>query len=120
MSDNAQGRMRVNDLPSTAITWAKPDDSWGEPSLMLCCPVCAYDYQHHSDVIEFWRPEGEDHATYRVCRDEMAKTNENPSPRRDAVRIMFKGECGHVWWLDVIQHKGQTFAFARTESEGDA
>ena len=30
----------------------------------------------------------------------------NPSSRRNAVRIAFEGECGHSWYLDVVQHKG--------------
>lgn len=89
------------------------DDSWGEPALLVCCPVCGFDYAHHGDVLSFHRG-AEDGPTVVIANRSIIETEmQNPSPRRGAIRVMFDGECGHSWWLDVVQHKGQTFIFQR-------
>lgn len=100
----------------------QPDDSWGEDALKVCCPVCGHDYAHHGDVLSFHRG-AEDGPTVvianRAVSEWEAAEIENPSPRRGAIRIMCDGECGHSWWLDIVQHKGQTFIFQRVD-EGEA
>lgn len=94
-------------------------DSWGEPALKVLCPVCGYSYQHHAEVFVFERENGEDGPTMVLAtgRHVEAITAGNPSPRRNAVRIFFEGECGHLWHLDLIQHKGETFVFAKLDGE---
>jgi len=84
--------------------------------LLLVCPVCGDTYQHHTTVTIFDRLGGEDgqsmamnsaHGTWVAIANA-----DNPSSRRDAVRVHFWGECGHTWSLDFVQHKGQTFVTA--------
>ena len=92
------------------------DDSWvGTPAMKVLCPACGYAYQHHGEVMVFDRENGEDGPTTvsATGRAVEALTAANPSPRRNAVRIYFSGECGHDWTLDVVQHKGETFLFAQ-------
>ena len=98
------------------------DDTWSEPSMAVCCPRCGSSYQHHADTVVFARDEGEDGPTTVLAIggpvDPFLTEVENPSPRRNAVRIHFDGECGHLWYLDVVQHKGETYLF--TSFVGDA
>ena len=88
----------------------------GEPALHLHCPVCGHQDQHHVDVSLFMRPGGEDRPSVLLRGGVVTPTGDNPSPRREAICIAFAGECGHDWWLDIIQHKGQTFVVARSDS----
>ena len=95
----------------------EPSDAWfNRPCMQVFCPICRDNNQHHGQVIVFGRKDGrEDAATVVTCVgrdiDERALAG-NPSSRRDAIRILFDGECGHQWWLDIVQHKGETFLFA--------
>ena len=90
------------------------DGSWSVPSSKVCCPVCGDSYQHHGSIIVFDRDGGEDGPTTiaTIGSVPLGAVSGNPSPRRDAIRILFHGECGHHWCLDVVQHKGETFVFA--------
>lgn len=84
--------------------------------LPLPCPVCASEYLHHGTVEVFQR--GEDESTVRLVRVareiwigevENARSG-NPSGRRDGLRIEHQCEqCNTRLWLNVAQHKGQTF-----------
>ena len=82
--------------------------------LAIKCPVCGCDYTHHNEVHEFYR-EKEDSPSYlrRPGTSEKIKTVDNPSSRRNAVRIYFWGECEHSWTIDFVQHKGKTLVKAR-------
>lgn len=95
-------------------------DEWsGGGAWVICCPVCQMDYQHHGGVVVFSRERGEDGPTIVngvFATDEQLDAG-NPSSRRGAVRIHFDGECEHSWWLDIVQHKGQTFMFAGSNDE---
>jgi Zn-finger nucleic acid-binding protein len=72
------------------------------------CPVCGGVWNHHTGVVTFDR--GEDQPTTVRLNGEVASLDgPNPSSRRDAVRILFWCEEDHYWWLDVVQHKGQTW-----------
>lgn len=95
------------------------DESWsGRPAYKVLCPICEDDYQHHGDTIVFEREGGEDGPTAVSSFGPLVDGSwlVNPSGRRNAVRILFIGECGHEWALDIVQHKGQTFVFAVSES----
>ena len=98
-----------------------PNPDWG---FILLCPVCGYEYSHHGHVYVFERVPGEDGPSVGLMpgRDIVWPGNDNPSPRRNAVRIYVEGECDHRWTLDVIQHKGNTFLTVTpiTENGGDA
>lgn len=98
------------------------DNSWGDrENMIVLCPVCRYEYQHHRDVAVFGR-KGEDGLSYNrgpASDESRAATLGNPSMRRDGLRIEFDGECGHTWFLEIVQHKGQTFVFA-THDPDDA
>jgi hypothetical protein len=97
-------------------TVIRPTDGWcGERfQYLVTCPVCGFDYAHHREVAVFDRAR-EDAPTVKrwpgVAGGVLSR--ENPSPRRNAVRVWFEGECGHEWALDIVQHKGQTFIFLR-------
>lgn len=101
------------------IAWAEVDAWFGrEPCIRLSCPLCASSYQHHGDVFAFRREGGEDGPS-GVGRPGVAgwePTEANPSSRRGAVAITFEGECGHRWRLEIVQHKGETFVFARADT----
>lgn len=96
----------------------KPDKDtnyeWGgKKSWLVCCPVCDFEYSHHGKVEVFHRESGEDGNTVIKTpgAKEITPSIFNPSPRRNAVRVHFEGECGHKWYLDIVQHKGNTFMF---------
>lgn len=98
------------------ITWVETDADLGEgPCLRLLCPSCSFSYQHHEAVREFVRLGGEDGASMVGVPGiaEWVPNENNPSWRRGAVVIDFWGECGHCWQLEIVQHKGETFMFAR-------
>lgn len=77
----------------------------GEP---LRCPVCDGEWNHHVAVLRYCRVR-EDGQTYLLIPGDNAirLSDENPSHRRGAVRIVFECEGGHTWALDIVQHKGQ-------------
>lgn|SRR5690606_18433111 len=95
------------------------DFEWsGRKSWLVCCPVCGFEFSHHGEVEIFDREKGEDGDTIikKPGSKEKTPSTLNPSPRRNAIRIHFDGECGHKWYLDLVQHKGNTFIF--TEPTG--
>lgn len=84
---------------------------------VVYCPVCGYQYSHHSDVEVFERFGGEDGPSMKLRPGSpevvLADENENPSPRRHAVRIHFDGECAHMWVMDI----SETFIMLRGPAE---
>ncbi len=82
------------------------------------CPICGTDNVRHGNVAFFERPDGEDQPTHVVAPMPMPLIafDDNPSARRNAIHIELRceSEREHVWYLDIIQHKGQTFLEART------
>ena len=82
----------------------------------LLCPVCQFDYVHHSTVVVYNRDKEDSHTglvtdvgksgTTTVRAHNMAG---NPSARRDGIRIACECEEGHSFYLTVSQHKGQTY-----------
>lgn len=79
---------------------------------IMQCPTCECPYSHQN-VVEVYSREQEDGPTTRIQVMDNTTTiiyNSmfNPSPRRYAVRIRFEGECGHSWWIEFAQHKGET------------
>lgn len=100
------------------MNWIQEYEYGDEAGAMLLCPVCAYSYQHHEEVREFIRIGGEDGLS-AVGVPGIAgwvPNENNPSSRRGAVVVTFEGECGHVWALEIVQHKGETFLFARQDA----
>lgn len=91
-------------------------------NLGVVCPVCGYDCTHHGLVEVFERDIGEDGDSFILRPGSSRKdyTVNNPSRRRNAIRIHFEGECGHEWWMDLVQHKGNTFIeFTPTKLKGE-
>lgn len=80
----------------------------------LLCPGCGNGFLHQQHVEVFDRHEDADvgmHATVEmgVTTVDVDQT-ENPSPRRDGIRIGFSCEsCETTPSLVIIQHKGNTF-----------
>lgn len=74
------------------------DHGWanGDGFRKVLCPVCSYDYSHFG---EFDTSKG---------IDEYDTKAKNWRGRGDVVRVMFDGECGHVWAYCFGQHKGNT------------
>jgi hypothetical protein len=97
---------------TTGIPWLHDEDFAFDGELILACPTCNDEYQHHQHVEVFERLGGEDGPTVVLSRGEMRASDANPSGRRNALRVHFYGECGHAWYLDISQHKGRTFISA--------
>ncbi len=91
-------------------------DYWANdgPCDVLGCPRCDCG-QTHLEVTEvFQRPEdGEPRSVMIGAAVEVIEgpSDVNPSPRRDAVVLHFRGECGHTFTVTFMQHKGETFAW---------
>jgi hypothetical protein len=91
-----------------------PDFSGGE---VLMCPRCNYDFMHQDSAVEYQRHPYDDPSSGRSIKRTTdgqisIVTKENPSPRRDGLRIAFECEgCGSVGDLCIAQHKGQTFVW---------
>ena len=86
----------------------------GNPTVQVQCPTCGDPYTHHDQVAVYQRRH-EDGPVTRWSPGEpvaIVPEAECPSPRRDAIRIGFRCESGHRFWLDIIQHKGITFVVA--------
>jgi hypothetical protein len=85
------------------------------------CPFCDSEYLHQIEVEVFFREEDTDKGSHTtITRDaSIVKSDQtgNPSPRRDGVRVWMKCEqCQRLSWVDIYQHKGQTFLRQDIES----
>ena len=79
------------------------------------CPRCQLD----RPVADFLVG-GEDGETIvggLMAVDSPALVGGNPSGRRQGLRIEFVGECDHRWCLEIVQHKGETFVFAKADAQ---
>jgi hypothetical protein len=88
---------------------------------MLVCPACKFNYTHQEAVEVFDRLEDSDGIHACVSRGTITmdrNMHENPSPRRQGLRINFTCESCHYedsencpppFELLIYQHKGQTF-----------
>jgi hypothetical protein len=93
-------------------------DHWYDGEYVLKCPVCGFDYTHHGNVEDFVRAQEDAPSMLRrPGSNVISPTTDNPSSRRDAVRIRFHCEEGHHWHLDIAQHKGQTLVTADVDDE---
>ncbi|HEY6194353.1 MAG TPA: hypothetical protein VI504_04860 [Candidatus Eisenbacteria bacterium] len=86
----------------------------------LHCPRCRKRASlHHTVVTSFDRPEDDQYVMVTSVRGDGGAFQrmenaqvENPSPRRDAVRIAFECEqCGPGLQLNIVQHKGDTYLY---------
>ena len=88
------------------------EESAYEGEKNIACPVCGFDYTCITDVTVFEMDRGEDGLSYALKPGDTKKDyvagRGNPSMRRGAVSLHFRGECGHEWITDMIQHKGIT------------
>ena len=101
-------------MESKKIEFGKGDDE-------LLCPHCGGHCLHHFRVEVFNRTsEDAEYGTMSVIESELPETikglkfeasfQNNPSPRRDGLRIFFWCEfCPKISVLDIIQHKGSTY-----------
>lgn len=79
---------------------------------VVMCPVCHHDYSHQGWCAVFARQDGEDGRSYVTGIPygvDVPDFGVNPSPRRHGLRVEIDGECGHRWYITIMQHKGQTF-----------
>jgi len=89
---------------------------------VLCCPDCgANGYLHQKAAISIWRDAEDSRATLVFSsrgRIEMERISDGEAPgRRDSLYILFTCEvcdgCDHYRVLEIMQHKGITFAVWR-------
>lgn len=81
-----------------------------EDADVLLCPKCGGNNLHHATVSVFVRS-GEDQASTvtTIGSESLAINLDNPSDRRDGIRIMFSCEnCDLSNDLTIVQHKGCT------------
>ena len=91
----------------------------------LFCPQCGGSWLHHVQVDVFSREE--DQPSQKITIDQAGNMStirnsiENPSLRRDGLRITFDCEmCDIDLALTIVQHKGQTFLnWELSESAGE-
>ncbi len=67
------------------------------------CPECGANESHIREV--FTRFGTDPHEGGHPYKGTTAKGT-NPNSRRDALVIVFDGECPHAWELTIQQHKG--------------
>tara|TARA_S200002703_G_C3727790_1_gene223655 strand:- start:414 stop:800 length:387 start_codon:yes stop_codon:yes gene_type:complete len=84
---------------------------------ILKCPVCDFEFTHIENVSTFARTEDEDtHMETRVDLNTSETTTKkvnghgnNPSGRRNGLILHGHCEQGHVFDVEIFQHKGQTY-----------
>lgn len=69
----------------------------------VLCPVCGSDYSHIREV--FTRFGTDPYESGHAYSGTIAK-GVDPRWRRDALVVVFDGECGHAWEFIIQQHKG--------------
>jgi uncharacterized C2H2 Zn-finger protein len=109
-----------------------PNDFDNPAAFILKCPLCGYEFTHHTDTIVYTRKYNHKSEIYsyshanHINQHGIHKTyisNYNPSPRRNGIRIEFGCEGCHgeylmtgnineteppIFSLLISQHKGQT------------
>ncbi len=93
----------------------KFEHHWGLNRHTLLCPLCGGNYLHHKVIETFERCEDAEEGMHTtITRDRVDVKYEplvdNPSPRRDGLKIEFYCEfCGNQLTLVILQHKGETW-----------
>jgi DNA-directed RNA polymerase subunit M/transcription elongation factor TFIIS len=92
-------------------------DSYGSFSV-LNCSLCGGENVHQQDVEVFIREEDANKGLHVSITSEPQSfkvdenMNDNPSPRRQGLKIKFWCEqCGTSSYLYILQHKGETIMF---------
>lgn len=105
----------IQELTVTPGYAIETDEGW-TGDLPMRCPVegCGFDYTHLLSVTCYERPGGEDKQTvaFTINGQGLASAGPvdgNPSGRRDATVLHFTCESGHLFDVQFVQHKGQTF-----------
>ena len=81
----------------------------------LKCFHCGFEYTHVCGIAWYRRGEDEDQcstviAGFENCEVVKTDNSNNPSGRRDGLRIIYNCEnCGDFSSLSIAQHKGNTF-----------
>jgi adenine-specific DNA methylase len=88
--------------------WLADDVYGGEWN--VCCPVCGFGYSHIKEVYTL-RGSDEHEAGEAYRGTEIGGTT---AERRNALAIVFEGECGHEWRLVIQQHKGVNLVKTQT------
>jgi hypothetical protein len=78
---------------------------------VMACPVCRNAYSHIREV--FTRFGTDPHEGGQPYQGTVAK-GVVEDERRDALVIVFDGECPHAWELVIQQHKGNDCVYVRT------
>ena len=93
----------------------------------LKCPICRFEYTHLKNITVWARPEDCTPNTVFIETEDghihVGNSNiGNPSPRRDGLSMLFYCENGHTFTVNILQHKGYTFAYTKfhIETEEDA
>jgi len=76
----------------------------------LECPFCEGVYHHVLRVGTELDPDEDEISLYEGTN---LIFDRHSSERRSAVRIDFRGECGHYWSLILQQHKGMMTLYSR-------
>lgn len=100
----------VEDPPSVLAMFSRERDP---QNAYIACPLCGFEYTHIREVFS------------RLGGDESgggypgtAISSYGSGSRRDALVIVFDGECGHAWELVIRQHKGSNYlAYAPVANE---
>jgi hypothetical protein len=74
------------------------------------CPFCDNTYHHVARVGTELDPSGDEIEVYEGTSLVFERQS---TERRSAVRVDFRGECGHFWSLILQQHKGVMEVYAR-------
>jgi hypothetical protein len=91
-----------------------PRPSFNYPEDVKRCPCCGGDYLHQLEVIVYERSEDEPtvietHATRGRTTRRRTDGTDNPSPRRQGLRVLYLCElCETKSVHTSLQHKGQT------------
>jgi hypothetical protein len=102
------------------ITLSNEVSLFRDSNVTLLCPHCGHFCLHHSRVDVYNRGEDDPFSMRTVCYGESSQStgiknvnsDENPSKRRDGIRIHFWCEgCKETPDLAIVQHKGNTFVY---------
>ena len=91
---------------------------------VIKCPICGSEWSHHG-MVECYERDTEDSLTGVSIKinPELGvlvgrHMDGNPSGRRNGIKIQIEGEsCGHIFYLIVAQHKGQTRVYVEANNE---
>lgn len=80
----------------------RPEGTWGDRDIeTIHCPVCGSDFQHIQAIIP------------TPGKDNYKAVNKIWKGRGDLLTVQFECESGHIWELNIWQHKGQSLAYVK-------